>query len=33
MCEAGRDSGLEQQVEKEEKRRRWSGYIDQYSKK
>ena len=33
MCEAGRDSGLERQVEKEEKQRRWSGYIDQYSKK
>ena len=25
MCEAGRDSGLERQVEKEEKQRRWSG--------
>ena len=33
MCEAGRDSGLERQIEKEEKQRRWSGYIDQYSKK
>ena len=33
MCGAGRDSGLVRQVAKEEKQRRRSVYIDQYSKK